>query len=704
MRYRSEQRDAPNRSTRPRRRGNPPGRGALALALPALVAAGAYAPWAPLRVPCAVVLLMLAPGLALARWTRLGSDAAWRTFCATGLSLVVVALGAAAAFLAGIPVPSAARPAPLVGAIALAAALRPSRRPAGEPADGASAEASPRDSWRDIRPLLWLFLAIVLLVGIQPEVDAEWRMRSDGWFHGAVTAELTDFGAPPSDPYFAGFRLQYMWAYHALVALVSKAAAIDPFRVMAWINLWAVAALLAATWRVVRALAGSRREAAASAFVVPFALSGAFWLSFGLRVARAFTGEMRGASELAREFTMPHLDYVSVSHYMFSFWSPEIFLDKAMVATAFLLAVALLVGTWAAMIDWLRTPSRSTAVAGALMLAGVSAFHTVVAIPAFAAVGIGALVAARERGPRCAVEPIAGGVLAVLAVAPMLAPILAARESSGAPLGLDPRQVLGVALGCAAVVPLAWLGIGRCARGVAARYFVLVTGAGVVIACTLRLPGTNTYDKPVYFAYLPLAILGGIAFARLWEDRRRLAVAWVVACILPANALPMAVAWKGTPFSRTLPGDDALTLWARANTPREAAFVDLDHHVPLLVLGPRRAFFGRLAYARQWGYDRATMAARWHAARALTGGDTLDATAFEALADCPVPLYAVVRGPRALERADSLCGRWPRAFRRVFAHDPLCVIEVDRDACRSIARSGRLPRASIDALVREAGL
>ena len=718
-------RRAPRRgSTRPGRRDAP----AIAFAAAGGVVALAGPPL--FRAVAALALLTGVPGLALARALGLRRDPTWTTFCVAALSPAVLAVGSALAMLAGAPVAPLARALTLAAAVGVLALrlVRPRSEPAAGgvagPAtprlDAADAPAGPAlqapepddapdcgaDTWRALRPLAVLAGVLVLLVGIQPQVDAAWRMRSDAWFHGAVVAELADFGAPPGDPYFAGFRLQYMWAYHALVAVVAAATRLDPFRVMAWINVQAVVALLAATWRLARTLGADRRQALGAGFVVPLALGGAFWLTFPMRAALAFTGNVRGWDELARQFRPPPFHYDALLHYLFAFASPELFLDKAMVATAFAIALSLLVGTWAAFAQWFRgggPTERSMPVVAAVALAGVAAFHAVVAVPAFLGAAIAAALALVRTGPRRALVPVAAAGTAAALVAPVLVPILAARDGNATPWGIDPRQVLGAAIGCAAVVPLvpaAW----RRLSDDAGLYMRAIVVAGLGVAVVLRLPGSNTYDKPVYFAYLPMAVLAGTTFADLWRTRRRLALAFVALCIAPANALPMAAAWNTPPRARTAPGDTALAAWARRATPREAAFVDRDDHVPLIVLAPRRAFFGRLAYARQWGYDRVAMAMRWHAARALTGAARLDATAFEALAACPVPLYGVLRGTRARARADSLAATWPDAFRRVYTGAGLCVVSIDRAACARIARSGELPRTSPAALVREARL
>ena len=63
----------------------------------------------------------------------------------------------------------------------------------------------------------------------------------------------------------------------------------------------------------------------------------------------------------------------------------------------------------------------------------------------------------------------------------------------------------------------------------------------------ITLPGPNTYDKLGYFVFVPAAILGGIALTELWLERRgasrRRMAAWVVAFMLPANALAFAGAF-----------------------------------------------------------------------------------------------------------------------------------------------------------------
>jgi hypothetical protein len=230
----------------------------------------------------------------------------------------------------------------------------------------------------------------------------------------------------------------------------------------------------------------------------------------------------------------------------------------------------------------------------------------------------------------------------------------------------------------------------------------MAIATAVVFSLVLELPGSNTFDKPVYFAYFPLAVIGAWTLVD-WIDRRA-RTAWVaiVLVIAPVNVLPLAAAWTMRTPVETTARERTAAAWVRASTPRDAVFVDAPDRVFLLNLGPRRYLFGRTAYARQWGYDRVEMSRRYHARAVLYSSGQIDGTTLEVLGEVSHPLY-VIAGDGSGERA-SIAARYPEYFQPVFSRDGISIYRVDRTACAAGARTGRYPFVTTDALLAESGL
>lgn len=625
----------------------PTGRRYAAIALLAIVAGamlvgrgsgvlGAGAMW---------ILLMVLPGAFGARLidnARLGTCEA--LLAGAVISPVLLTLIAVATLFAGGNLQAAVLACLAVASsVSLAAIL--ARRPALIPS-----------SRRETVVLLIFLAGLLLLVSTLPFTREWWRIRSDAWFHAAVVAQIRDFGLPPEDPYFAGLPLQYMWFYHVLVATLSEALHVDSFWTMALVNAHATVALVLAGYRFASVLRPRLQERIAGMATLVFAFNAAFWVLLPVKLVKAFMGDVRGGEEIARTFALTPLHYNTAYGFMNIYYNQEFFLDKFMVATAFGLALVFMTSGWAAAIDFLRGGQRSALLLLAASIVGMLGFHSLVGFVFLVGLVGGSILMhfARGRVDGYQVRPVAVmvgvSVLCFLAMTPYLYQVMHAKEREQVfPLDFSFPKIAGILIANAFVIAVAlfsrpfWRD-----RSPGARFLGFGTAAVTVFCFSISLPGPNTYDKLGYFMFIPLAMVAGFAMAdsvaaRRGRARIAVAAAWVLLFFVPVNAIAF-VSCFGTPSAvEVTPAEARLSEWVRAHTPRDAIIIDDDDRVALLVTGPRRYFWGTLAYAEQWGYPKSEMSRRRHLVESLYGEADLDVPAQETLASVELPLFVVVR-------------------------------------------------------------
>jgi hypothetical protein len=244
-------------------------------------------PWTPARIAGVFLTAGVLPGLGVLAHPKISAGAALGIGAA--LSPVIFGASATLAMFAGAGLREAAWVASVVSLVLFVTL----------------AGCTPAFSREDRRSLsgasVVLLVAAVYALSL-PMADAWWRTREDSWFHAAVADKLVRDGMPPTDPYFAGVRLQYMYVYHALVAACASLAGIDHFRAMILVNAMAIASTVFSFF----ALAGqfTRRigPRLLGTAVWIFAMNGWFYLSYPFRVVRAFTGDTRGLETLQRMF------------------------------------------------------------------------------------------------------------------------------------------------------------------------------------------------------------------------------------------------------------------------------------------------------------------------------------------------------------------------------------------------------------------
>jgi hypothetical protein len=521
----------------------------------------------------------------------------------------------------------------------------------------------------------FVFAVVVILTPLLRPWIGE---RADSWFHAAVVAEIERGGFPPEDPYFAGFRLQYMWFYHMIVTAVVRTTGMSAFHLMPILNGVAILCVCVFSADVLLALGRDRRAAVWGSVIVPLALSALFWVFFPVRLLKAFLGRSGGVAEAAHEFRLAPLDIPTTRLFLSDFDSVPFFLNKFLTGTAYGLALAFLLLYLAAILRF--ADDRTTR---HLILAGTCLFfmlllHPVVGITAIAVSGISGLFLAALGPSRGGLSwsPVVrwGAVVLVAAAAavPYLRLVTAGKpQDQLVPFHFSPWVVVGIAIGCFFVLlagagPLRRLWRESRPEG---RLFVLWTLATIVFGLVIRLPGPNTTDKFTYLIYLPLALAAAVWASERWRGRRGLLVALLV--LVPVNLIGYSGYWGDPDRRESASGGAAIYQWIAANTPRDAIIVENRERVGVLVEGPRRLFWGRESYAQQWGYDPARVIPRRDATAALYDPlYPIDEDTIRALKEISAPVYVVVRAEDFASPDDfAKLDRYPQWFTRAHEAD-----------------------------------
>jgi len=632
---------------------------AMGWAVAALAAAASLAAaWLPVPLAALAILItfLITPG-ALAVHALLRKDdpvpreaatLAWSPLLAGG---TVVALAAA-----GLSFPLAVRlVTATIGFLALVRVFRP-----GRPGSSASPRADVATA------LVWTSVIAALLLGV-PAL----ALRSDGWFHAAVTLQIVERGIVPEDPYFAGLRLLYFWGEHAWAAGWRVLAPGLPIVVpLLACNIAAAFAVALAVAAFARRLGGDAR---AARLAVVLMVAGYAPFAWAQVLARAAWGEVRGWDEIVRlAGTGPDaaLDLMGrgLLHASLVF-----FADKYLVVTPFAMGLALLLLTVLALLDASDQPDpRRCAVLG-LTLSAVLFLHTVVGYSAVVLCAVWwAWSACRAwRGDsvaRARLAPLAVTLVLVLAVASPYLLATAAGKQGQVRFGLTAGGLRSAFLAGAAIVPAALLWLWLRARKQAAGQFLLVSASVLLlVALSVRLPESNQ-SKFYNLLWLLLAAPAALAWRdlanRAGASRRRGLIALGVVALLPTVLFGL---WafaleRGQSISTVrvpTPAEGEALGWLAAHTPPELVLCDLGGARDLLTVTGRSVLWGGPGGERDWGYPPQELAMRREAVRALCLGEDPSPRAAAWLAALARPLLVVARA----NAADSLSGWRPLALR-----------------------------------------
>ena len=553
-----------------------------------LLAAGAIA-WlagtalhaAPLRWFGAAVGIGLAPGLAAARaldrgerfWLQVSRALFLGPLLSGCAATVLLALGlsaraAAAALLAG---------GMLAGFLALAWGR-------------GAAVTAPASRW-ERRLLLWLLLLAVLV--LLPHALRPWvRMRSDAVFHTAVSLEIAARGVPPGDPYFAGLPLNYIWFYHALLAVWSEAAGVAAWDLGGLLNAFWFVSLGGAVYALSRRAGRPGREAFFAALFVPMGLDALFYLGFAVKLLRAFTGETAGAEELRRLFSLRPFTLEQTWFFTSLSGSPPAFLNKYLVMTALGGAVAALAWLGEGLVAWARDrrgPVRRFAWVAATAFA-LWMWHPGVAGAATLGTALAGVLLLIRPGP-VPRRLVSWGAAAFACGSALAAPLLmhsVARAEGPFPIGWSPAWP-GILIGSTAALLLGLPALLRLPAMRGARVFQALAAGMMIGALWTVLPPPNTGDKMSLVFYLFPAVAAGWTLARWWRALRRRgrgALAWILllALCLPINGLYLA-AYLFEKGPEPLSKDERdLYGWLAERAPGEAVVLDSQERADVLVL------------------------------------------------------------------------------------------------------------------------
>jgi hypothetical protein len=652
-------------------------------------AAGALTPWRGAPVfPFGIagyLIVSLVPGAALYRLFAKRPGGVEEIAAAVALSPVITTTVVTLAMLAGLPGRAAVILvlvfAALLGFFAVPGAPRGPRM------------LAPREALS----LTLVILAVAAAISYLPFTREWWRVRSDAWFHGAVIAQIADFGIPPEDPYTAGLPLQYMWFYHVFAYALSKVSGIGPFWVMSLINIHAVVGFALGAFLFSSVFGKTYAHNLAATVTVLFGMNAAVWVFLPLKALRAFTGEVRGMAEIHRIFALHPFDVSSVRRLVQVGFVQEFLLDKFMVATAFSLGLCLMAVLWWSAARYLDGAKREYLALGFFAAFGMVAFHTALGAVAFAGIagGLILLLALRRRIHVQDTRPVVRFLLAMVVCGICLLPYIysvthAKTGDKAIPLGFSLSKMLGIFVSSALVIFLAAFQTRRvlAARDPVHRFLVWSTAAVVAVCAAINLPAANSYDKLPFVFFFPVAVVGGwtIAdYAARAATAARRNLRFVIACLLafgPLNIFMFAGYYHTTPFHPMSDDEKKVGRWIHSATPRESIIIDSNLDCFLLVAGPRRYYLASEGYAEIWGYDPSLIAARKRVKDNVLGPYPLERNTLETLGAMKVPVYVIARKDDSAVDWEKL-ELYPLLFHRVFSAGPILVFEVDRAACRA---------------------
>jgi len=535
-------------------------------ALPAWVAA-----------PALALALAYAPGAFAARALAPRAGHAGRALFA--LATAPLLAGAPGALLLALGLAPALAARAVLGAIALVAivaALRP---------DPAQAEREREGATPWLAAGLWTALMAALLLGNRWLVP-----HSDGWFHAAVTLQLstqrTGHPLPPENPFFAGLRLLYFWGYHAWATLwLAAAPRLSVWAPLVTLNLTGAFAVILGVCLLARRLGAGARGMQAAALVATcgYAPFGWMWI-----VVHAFTGQVTGLAELHRELALGAARPMQVMSTWTLHASMAFFGDKFLVITPFAPGLAQFSLLLLVMLDFIARPGPRESVALGLVVAAALFTHSVVGWSAALMAGVWwwwALWRAR-RGQATLAAVLLRLPAVFLAVVLILSPYLAAttlgNQRGGAPgfsrLGLGTWLLSGML-----VVPL---GLTRLwnerTRSDAAPHLLVFALALSAAGLAIVMPGNNQ-SKFFNLLFLVLAPPAGLALAdgyrRASAGGRRLLVAVLGAALAPTVLVALwAFATErgqfGEPWEHARAGELDGMRWVASHTPADAILVD----------------------------------------------------------------------------------------------------------------------------------
>lgn len=649
----------------------------------ALALAGAppsSSPLAWLSLPLAYALLAWAPGealLALLRGSRPLTDPVWSWAAPLALGPVVAGTTVIMADLAGLPFSRAAwAPVALTGLMILASTARRTA-PAGPTRsvdDPAPASAV------DYRRVLALALGLAAVIAVVELVNPWLRWRADGRFHIGVVEEISRGGLPPTDPFFAGVNLQYMWFFHAFAAAVRSLGGGSTAAQLALINVTMVATVVLLLWEFGRGMGRPAGAALLGAALVVLAMGGHGWIFLPVRLLGVFTGADRGWPALASIIDI-RPQPIGRSQALFSILLDEpFFLRKFLVGTAMSTNLAVLFLHLELSRRAIVKSAASTLALIALTAAGCIVLHPMMGIPAVAAVcaATGLLFLRGLRRPPEGGAPGFGATAAIVAAnaagallsLPYLRLVTSGKEgAAGFPVDFVPMKIASLVLGTIVMIvaagPWLWRRLVRPADGSrletwAAAWAVVMTGFAFFVRFPLE---RENIDKPTLLTHIALAMPAGWV---LWQAmksgsaRRGALVRWLVVLIVVPMNLVVLGAYVMERDPRTYrPHEKEAFEYVRRNAPVDALVIDSQDRDRPGVEITRRMFWSHEQFMATHEYPKKEVDARRAVRDDLYSGGGPGEESLARLRATGVPVYVIVRAGAAAPGAGYPAGRGP---------------------------------------------
>lgn len=446
------------------------------------------------------------------------------------------------------------------------------------------------------------------------------QVRTDGWFHAAVTEQIARRGLPPEDPFFAGLRLLYFWGAHAWSALwLGLAPGMRSFTPLVVMNLAGAMAVILGLWSLAERLGASRVAARWAVYLGLFAYAPCAWGWIALRAARGAVKGWPEVERIAHSGVGPALQAMSpgLMHLSMVF-----FPGKHLVLTSFGLGLGLFLAFAVCVHDLPGRTGTRDLVRLSLVLAAALFVHTVVGLACLLLLGIwGLFEGLRRLVRRETLVPVLrvafAAVVAVAAVSPYLASILMGKEGQMRS-GLSPLALSTWIWGGLLVVPAGTLGLRR------RSWSLFVVAAALTLLGLAIDPSDNNQSK---FMNLLFLLLAAPAAMELHKRLRGPVGAAVLLTTLPTVVFSFWVygADRGTtlePWARPNPDRAAAYSWAREHLPDDAILIEPDGGRGAPVFAGVSVLWGGDEWAKKWGYPPEELAGRRRAAMEMIGGET----------------------------------------------------------------------------------
>ena len=161
-------------------------------------------------------------------------------------------------------------------------------------------------------------------------------IRSDAWYHAAVTNEVIQRGIPPGEPFLASFSIQYMWFYHLFNACWIKQSGLSLFWAPGIFN---VINAIVFPYLIARftLLFTDRKYIIIPVCILSIVgLQAASWILWPLNLARSLIGDVTGMAEIERIISKIAINGAGVVRFLtpFGTWQVQL-IDKFLTITVF---------------------------------------------------------------------------------------------------------------------------------------------------------------------------------------------------------------------------------------------------------------------------------------------------------------------------------------------------------------------------------